>query len=436
MVSALLLAMVCALFVAAEVALLKVRPTRIQELAQAGDRAAALARRQTEALDVYLAATRLGITLTSLGLGWTGALLAQRLIHLLVRNAQAPDLPDGGLSLLLAAAIFAAITLLHVVLGERAPTAAALRRPEQLSLLLAYPLYLFTRLFALPIRLLNAVASLFLHALGLRPTSARECAHSEEELRTILTVSRQNGVLKESELDLVQHVFAFADKRARDVMVPRVDMVYLSTTWPLERVMAVVNERGFTRFPLCEGDPDHIVGMVHVKDLLALSGQESPDLRSIARQLLMVPESKPIDQLLREFQARRKQMAVVLDEFGGTAGLVTLEDVLEEIVGEIEDEFEQPPSRVQELCPDRYLVDGKAPLEELREQIGLQIAPNGVDTLGGYVLEALGGIPSPGDRLEAGGYRIEVRVVEGQRVRTLQLTRLPGPPTGPAALGE
>jgi CBS domain containing-hemolysin-like protein len=421
--SALVLAVLNGFFVAAEFALVKVRTTRIEELANAGSRAAALTRRQIRSLDVYLAASQLGITLASLGLGWAGENLAERLVQALQPGFQIPGVPPHALGIIIAALAFMAITFLHVVIGEQAPKTVAIQRPDRVSLVVAYPLLLFYRLFALPIGLLNLASRLFLRVFGIRPTSERELAHSEEELRMILTASQQSGVLKDSELDLVQHVFDFADKRAKEIMIPRVDMVYLSTTWSRVRIMSAVNEHGFTRFPLCEGDPDHVIGMVHVKDLLILERRESFDLRSIARELLMVPETKSIDQLLREFQYRKMHMAVVLDEYGGTSGLVTLEDVLEEIVGEIQDEFEQPRPEVVELAEDRYLVDGKAPLEDLREQLDLAISPNGVDTLGGFVLEALGGIPSPGDQVEAGGYLIQVREMEGQRIRKLELTR-------------
>jgi CBS domain containing-hemolysin-like protein len=422
--SALTLALLNGFFVAAEFALVKVRSTRIEELANQGNRMAGVTRRQIHALDVYLAATQLGITLASLGLGWAGENLAELLVQAVRPGLRIPGVSHHALGLIIAAIAFMGITFLHVVIGEQAPKTVAIQRPERISLLVAYPLLFFYRLFALPIGFLNLAARLFLRLFRLRPTSERELAHSEEELRMILTASQQSGVLKDSELDLVQHVFDFADKHARDIMIPRVDMVYLSTTWPLERTMAVVNEHGFTRFPLCDGDADHVIGMVHVNDLLTLATREAPDLRSISRELLMVPETKSIDQLLREFQYRKMHMAVVLDEYGGTAGLVTLEDVLEEIVGEIQDEFEQPRPEVVELGTNRYMVDGKALLEDLRDRLKLSISPNGVDTLGGFVLEALGGIPSPGDQVEAGGYRILVREVEGQRIRKLELTRL------------
>jgi CBS domain containing-hemolysin-like protein len=249
----------------------------------------------------------------------------------------------------------------------------------------------------------------------------------------ILTGSYESGYLKDSELDLVQHVFEFADKEARDIMVPRVDMAYLSTTWSLEKNLEVVNQRGYTRFPLCEGNADHVIGMVHVKDLLKLREGPDTDIRRIRRDILMVPETKSIDQLLREFQYRKTQMAVVLDEYGGTAGLVTLEDVLEEIVGEIQDEFEQEEPEIQPVDENTFLVQGKVSLSDLREDLKLDLPSNGADTIGGYVQDALGSIPDPGATIQADGFRIEVLAMEGQRIRKLRLTRLtpdPQEPTG------
>jgi CBS domain containing-hemolysin-like protein len=233
----------------------------------------------------------------------------------------------------------------------------------------------------------------------------------------ILTASQQSGVLKDSELDLVEHVFEFADKRVKDIMVPRVDMVYLSTAWPLEKNLEVVARHSFTRYPLCEGDPDHVIGMLHVKDLVRLTGREETDLRGIAREIVIVPESKSLDALLREFQHRKMQMAIVLDEYGGTAGLATLEDVLEEIVGEIQDEFEEEVPDVQALGQGRYLVDGALPLVDLKEDLGIDIPPNGADTVAGFVQETLGTVPSPGDYVVAAGHRIEVSEMENKRVR-------------------
>jgi len=422
---ALFLALLNGFFVAAEFALVKVRSTRIDELAKAGSRAARMVGQELRRLDVYLAATQIGITLASLGLGWVGANLAERLTETFLPGFSSPFITPAMAAIGVAVCTFVVVAFLHAVVGEQAPKQFAIQRADTTSLRIAYPLHLFSKLCFVPIALLNFSSNTLARLLGVTVDTGREWAHSEEELRRILTASQQSGVLKDSELDLVQHVFEFADKRAKDVMIPRVDMVYLSTAWSLERNLEVVAGHSFTRYPLCEGDPDHVVGMIHVKDLLQMTAREERDLRSIARQIVIVPERKSIDALLREFQYRKMQMAIVLDEYGGTAGLVTLEDVLEEIVGEITDEFEEEAPDVQALGQGRYLVDGALPLLDLREDLGIDIPPNGADTLGGFVLEKLGAVPSPGDHVIAAGHRIEVNEMESKRVRKLMVTPLP-----------
>jgi CBS domain containing-hemolysin-like protein len=239
----------------------------------------------------------------------------------------------------------------------------------------------------------------------------------------ILTASGESGVLKDSEVDLVKHVFEFADKRAGEIMVPRVDMVYMDATWPLEKNLELMGGHTYTRYPLCEGGPDRVIGMIHVKDLVTLQRDGGTDLRSIKRELLFVPESKSIDQLLREFQLRKLHMAAVVDEYGGTAGIATLEDVLEQIVGEIHDEFEEPVAEVQPLEDGRYLIDGRALLTDLRVDHEIELPSGEAETVGGWVLERLGAIPKAGAVAESDGYSLEVREVDSQRVRKVVLSR-------------
>jgi CBS domain containing-hemolysin-like protein len=409
-------------FVAAEFALVKVRSTRIDELAQQGSLQARVAQREMQNLDAYLSVTQIGITIASLGLGWVGEPAFAHVIEPLFRSLGSFSMTAAhGVAVFVA---FLLITYLHIVFGELAPKWLAIQRAERVALWVSLPLRLFYWLFYPAIGPLRWTATRVLRLFGIRPGSDHDLGHSEEEIRLILAGSHQSGHIKASELDLVQHVFEFADKEARDIMVPRVDMVYLSTTAPLEKNLEIVNQHGFTRFPLCEGDADHVIGMVHVKDLLQLRESPDPDIRRIERGILMVPETKSIDQLLREFQYRKMHMAVVLDEYGGTAGIVTLEDVLEEIVGEIQDEFEHEEPEIQALDPDTFIVQGKASLSDLREDLDLDLPPNGADTIGGYVLDALGTIPDPGATVRADGFMIEVLAMEGQRVRKLRLRRL------------
>ncbi|MBI3912050.1 MAG: HlyC/CorC family transporter, partial [Armatimonadetes bacterium] len=341
-------------------------------------------------------------------------------------------IPGKAIHVVAFAVAYALVSALHIVIGELAPKSWAIQRPEALSLGVAYPLHWFYWLFKPVILVLNGAAGLLLRLCRIQPASESELAHSEEELRMILTASGESGILKDSEVDLVKHVFEFADKRARDIAVPRVDMVYLDAAWPFERNLKIASTHSFTRFPLCEGDADHVIGMVHVKDLLQLAQRGGGDLRSIAREILTVPETKPIDALLREFQYRKMHMAVVLDEYGGTTGLATLEDVLEEIVGEIYDEFEEPSPEVQPLGDYRFMVDGKALLSDLKTDHAIDIPPNGADTIGGFVLDKMGAIPERGAVLEVGPYRLEVAEMDGQRVRKV-LVVAPPPETAAAS---
>ena len=409
-------------FVAAEFALVKVRSTRVAELANEGKPTAKMALHAIHHLDAYLSATQLGITLASIGLGWIGEPAFHTLLEPVFHALHLPARFEGPIAFLVP---FAIISALHIVIGELAPKSWAIQRAENVSLGIAYPLHWFYMLFRPAIALLNGAAAILLRVvLRLKPVSEHELAHTEEELRMILTASGQSGVLKDSEVDLVKHVFEFADKVAWDIMVPRVDMTFMDANWPLERNVEVANTHTYTRYPLCEGGPDRVLGMVHVKDLVRLVASGEGDIRSIKREILFVPETKSIDQLLREFQLRKMHMAVVVDEYGGTAGIVTLEDVLEQLVGEIHDEFEEPLPEVQPIDDDHLLVDGKVLLVDLKADYEYEIPPNGSDTVGGWVLDKIGAIPEVGSAVQADGYVLEVREMDGQRVRKVLITRL------------
>ncbi len=411
-------------FVAAEFALVKVRSTRVDELVREGRAAARIVRRQLTHLNEYLAACQFGITIASLGLGWAGEGAVEKLVHPIL-DRLGLTLSPTGLALLGGAIAFSTITCLHIVAGEQVPKIMGIERAENTALACAYPLQLFHRIFKGPVVLLNAATGVVARLFGFKATGEHEQAHSEQELRSILTHSHRRGVIRESELDLVEHVFVFADKRAREVMVPRVDMVYLDTEWSFQRNFAHATAHSFTRFPLCEGDPDHVLGLIHIRDLLRLRDQPDPDLSSIRRDIVVVPESKQIDDLLREFQRRKIHMAVVLDEYGGTAGIVTLENVLEEIVGEIHDEFEEADPEVKELGDHCYLVDGKVTLTDLRNDFRMEIPQNGADTVGGWIMDKAGGIPHPGQVIEQGPFRFEVVEMDGQRVRRVLIQAPP-----------
>jgi CBS domain containing-hemolysin-like protein len=419
--AAFLLVLLNGFFVLAEFALVKVRSTRVAELANEGRPTARMAMHAIHHLDAYLSATQLGITLASIGLGWLGEPAVSALLEPLFAGLGVPPQVLHPVSFMVAFAIVAA---LHIVLGELAPKSWAIQQPERLTLAIAYPLHWFYWLFRPAIWLLNGMAIQVLRVFRIQPASEHELAHSQEELRMILTASGQSGVLKDSEVDLVKHVFEFADKEARDVMVPRVDMVYMDATWDLQKNLDIAQSHTYTRYPLCEGGPDKVIGMIHIKDLIRLAASGEGDLRTIRREILFVPETKAIDLLLREFQLRKMHMALVVDEYGGSEGLVTLEDVLEEIVGEIHDEFEEPAPEVQPLEEGQFLVDGRVLLLDLKVDYEIDIPPNGSETVGGWVLDKVGAIPEPGMVVETEAYAVEVREMDGQRVRQVLIRAL------------
>lgn len=400
-------------FVAAEFALVKVRPTRVEELAREGIWLARLVRTGVTHLDEYLSATQLGITIASLGLGWIGESTFSTLLFPLLNwlGQWAPPVTHS----ISATLAFILITFLHIVFGELAPKSLAIARSETTALAIILPLVLFYKGFYPIIWLFNSTAIGVLKLLGLRPPSEQEMIHSEEELRMILIASGKHGLLTETEVELLEHVFIFTDRMVREVMTPRVDIIYLSTERPWEENLKIAQEYGFTRYPVCEENLDQVLGYVHIRDLFSLQKESSPDLRRILRPLMMVPETKRVERLLREFQTNQTPIALVLDEYGGTAGLVTLHDVLEELVGFLPEEYGQKPPPIQKV-PEGYIVEGGVLLEDLRESLHLPVETEEFETIGGYVMGLIGTIPRPGEEISVKGFRIKVLEVRARRV--------------------
>ncbi|GIV21517.1 MAG: membrane protein [Armatimonadota bacterium] len=404
-----------AFFVVAEFALVRVRATRLEELVQQQNWRARIAKHAQQHIDAYLNTVQVGITLASIGLGWVAEPWAAKQLQPLLTLLGITSPRSVHLTAFLIG--YLTITFLHVVLGEMVPKSIAIRCTEPAALWTAPPLNLFHRLLFPLTWLMTGCASLVLRLLRIPPASPEE-AYSQEELRLLLASSRRSGALKDTEAELMEHVFSFGDKRAKDIMVPRVDMVYLSTTWSMEENLRIAEQYGFTRFPLCEGDPDKVIGIVHVKDLYRARQHGIDSLKHIARDCLIVPESKPIDELLREFQKQKMHMAIVVDEYGGTSGLVTIEDVIEEIVGEIYDEFEPIQPRIQKLGDNRYLVEANVELDELAKQLEVEVSKedSAFETVAGYVMGKLTSIPRVGDRVTFGNYEMQVVEMRGRRV--------------------
>jgi CBS domain containing-hemolysin-like protein len=430
------LVLVNAFFVAAEFALARVRATRVAALAEAGGwRARAVAAAQRR-LDGFLSATQLGITLTSLGLGWIGE---PAFAHLLRGVFEALGIESARVVHNASVAVaFATITFLHIVLGELAPKSYAIRETERVALWVALPMRAFQLVFLPALWLLDRCSEAILRLVGVNVATSGDLAHSEEELRILLAESHRLGALSGTKRELLENVIDYTQRTARHVMIPRADIFYLSLARPLEENLAVITQAAATRFPLASTDVDHVIGMVHVKDLFNRRDRlrSSEDLLALKREILFVPETRPLDALQRDFQQRRTHMAIVVDEYGGTSGLVTLEDVLEEIVGEIQDEFDREAPRVEET-PEGIVFDGLTLVDDVGERLGVSLPETpDVSTLGGFVTARVGRIPRPGDRVSVEGHELTVLEVRARRVTKVLAARRPEMGAETAARGR
>ena len=428
-----LLVLANAFFVAAEFSLVSVRKTRIAELAARGEAGANAVQKAINNPDRVIAATQLGITLTSLALGWIGEPALGGLLYPLVALFPA-NIQDEVAHTISAVLAFTVITFLHVVAGELAPKSIALQNPERTSLFVASPILWIEWLFKPAIWALNGAGNALLRLVGVHPASGHELVHSVDELKMLVSESAESGVVKAEESEMLQAVFDFRDLVVRQVMVPRTEVIAVEADMPLQRVIELATETTLTKFPVYEDSLDQIIGMVHIKDLL--SAVQSPECQGCTasqymREPLFAPETLPVSQLLRLFRDNRQHIAIVLDEFGGTAGLATLEDLMEKIVGEVNDPFDEDNPGFQTLPDGSVLIDGLTLIDEVNEQLKLSLADDYYDTLGGYVMGRLGRIPRLNDSIEIDGLRIRVTEMDGMRVARVAITR-PAPPAAAA----
>ncbi|HEV8537125.1 MAG TPA: hemolysin family protein [Candidatus Limnocylindria bacterium] len=409
-----------AFFVAAEFAIVRVRSTQLEALAESGSRRARLARHIVENIDAYLSACQVGITGASLALGLVGEPAVAVLIEPLfgwLRVLYEPAF--HGLSFAIA---FAIVTYLHLVVGEQAPKYFAIQRAVPTTLWTADPLHWFATTFRPFVWLVNVSANMVLRPFGLRGTDELE-AHSEEELKMLVAMSTRSGVLREEERVIVGRAMEFADRIVRQVMVPRTEIVAVPDDLPVAELLVVARQHRFSRFPVYREDLDHIIGIVHVKDLVGVDKEARARARDVMRKVLVIPETMRLDQALAEFRRQRSQLAIVFDEFGGTAGLVTLEDLLEQLVGEVQDEFDRDAPAFREEGPGTFVVDGLTSLEVLRERLGIELRDEPYDTVGGMVFGRLGRLATVGDTIELEGYRFQVTAVDGRRVAQVRVMR-------------
>lgn len=389
------------------------------ELSENGSSQAAKALEVTSRLDAYLSACQLGITLASLGLGWLGEpAIAGILEPLFVSVAGWNSAYTHTLAAIIA---FVFITFLHIVLGELVPKSLAIQKSEVSALRTAGLLKSFYIVFYPGIKVLNTIANSVLRIWGIQPANEADLAHTEEELRMLVDASQRHGYLDKMESKLLDNVFEFSDRVVSEVMIPRADMVCLFIQDGFEDILDLVEKYGHTRYPLCDDDKDNVIGMVHIRDLFRQRELESMDISQFRREILVVPEGMPISHLVQKMRSQRTHMAVVIDEFGGTAGLVTIEDLVEELVGEIYDEFEKGESEIQRLNEGEYVVNGRTLLEVVSELLGIDIEDESISTIGGYVFNRLGRKAVKSDSVDLDGYIFEVAEVLGFRITKVKV---------------
>jgi len=420
--AALVLVALNGFFVAAEFALVRVRDSRLVQLEQEGSTRAARARTALQDLDAYLSVCQVGITVASLALGWVGEPAVSALLRPLLHGVGIES--ERIVELIAVILGFSVITYAHLVFGEQAPKYFSIQRAEGTSMWISGPLRLFMILFRPLVWLVNTSTNFILRPWGIRLGEEME-AHSEEELRIMISSSVASGELDPQEHDYLNNVFDFGDTVAREVMVPRPDIEALPTTASLEELVERAAFGRYTRYPVYEGDIDHVLGAVHVKDLFRAAKEDGDgfDIRPLIRDCLVVPETKRIEQILREFQSRKLQMAIVIDEWGSVEGLITIEDVVEELVGEIQDEFDEDEAAIEPLGENTYAVDGRIPITDVNDYFDLDLPHEDFDTIGGFVLGSLGRPPEPGDVVPADGVTLRVKTVDGPRVSMLTLER-------------
>jgi CBS domain containing-hemolysin-like protein len=409
-------------FVAAEFALVKVRGSQLEALSAEGNMGAGIARQVMTNLDAYLSACQLGITLASLGLGWIGEPFLARMLQPLfaLASIQSPAIIRAT-SFALA---FSIITFLHIVLGEQAPKILAIRKALATSIVISPPLRLFYIVFKPAIWFLNASSNWVLkHLLRLEPAAHGEGSHSEEELRLILDQSERTDEVSSLGRDLLINALDLRRRVVRDIMTPRGEVVFLDIDVSFEENVKKALESRHTRFPLCRGHLDNTIGLIHIKELVPMMRDPQPDLLRIKRELIPVPEMMSLEKLLNLFLTKHAHLAIVVDEYGGTVGMVTLENVLEEIVGDIQDEFDTEKAEFRKINENEFSVDGAVGLYELQDLAGLELESADVSTIGGYVTHLLGHLPKQGEQVQIGDYLVTISETDGRRVGKLHFRR-------------
>ncbi|MEH7086480.1 hemolysin family protein, partial [Neobacillus drentensis] len=375
-------------------------------------------------LDEYLSACQLGITVTALGLGWLGEPTVEHILHPLLSYLNMPESISSITSFILA---FASVTFIHVVVGELAPKTFAIQKAETVTLIFARPMMLFYKIMYPFIKALNGSARLIVGIFGLKPASEHEAAHSEEELQIIISESYKSGEINQSEYKYVNNIFEFDDRNANEIMVPRTEIVAFDISQSLNECLQIVTKENYTRYPVIDGEKDNIIGMVNMKEVFTeyIKGKNvETSIQEYIRPVIQVIESIPIHDLLLKMQKERVHMAILMDEYGGTAGLVTVEDILEEIVGEIRDEFDADEvPEINKISENKTIVDGKVLIDEINDLFGLDLENSDMDTIGGWILSEKMDVVE-GDKVRYDNYEFKVLEIDGYHIKSLEILKL------------
>ncbi len=417
-----LLIILTAFFVASEFAIVKVRSTQLEPHIEGGSKRALAAKKVTSNLDEYLSACQLGITITALGIGRLAEPTFERMLHPIIGELSTNEAFVTTLSIFVS---FAFATFLHVVIGELAPKTIAIQKAEQVTLFIGQPLVWFYRLLYPFIWVLNGSARLLIKVLGFKPMSEHEVHHSEEELRLILSDSLKSGEINQSEFNYVSKVFEFDERIAKEIMVPRTEMVTISLDYTDEDILSLIKNHSFTRYPVISEDKDSIVGVLNVRDFLSslLSKEERNQLGEIVYPVITVFETVRIRDILIEMQQKHIHMAILFDEYGGTAGLVTLEDILEEIVGDIRDEYDvDEPNVIEEIEPNHYRIQGQTPIHDVNQELALDLESNDAETIAGWLYEQQYDL-AEGDEIPYNGYTFIIRHLNGNQLHEVDILK-------------
>ena len=414
-------------FVAAEFSIIKVRPTQLAEMAAEGSARARMTRRIIKKLDSYLSATQLGVTLASLALGWVGEPAFAQLVQ--PRLAFLGVYSNALAHTIAAIVAFIVISSLHIIFGELGPKYIAIDRTLGTALWSAHLLRAFYLLMFPIIWALNRASNAVLRLIGIKPASGAEMVHSQDELRLILAHSEKAGILSEENREIIEGVFQFSKRTARQIMVPRTDVSVLSTLKSIEENLEIIRTTRHTRYPLCDGTLDQTIGLIHVKDLfLAQLRGPGRTMLELKRDVLFVPENSTVEALLSQFIEHKTHMAIVLDEYGGASGIVSLENITEELFGQIQDEFDRERPEIEPLGNGRYRVRGDYLIEDLADRLKVDVGEPAEETIGGFVAARIGHEVVPGDRTQLGDLAIEVLDAERFRVRWV-IVQAEMPPT-------